>query len=55
MDVDEPIAERSVAIDRVIGWHIRTVLGDALWRTEAGIALQEVAHPDNGSTSSNSA
>jgi aminoglycoside phosphotransferase (APT) family kinase protein len=35
----EPIAQRSVAVDRVMGWHIRTVLGDALWRSEARVAL----------------
>lgn len=25
--------------DRVMAWHVRTALGDALWRTEAGVAL----------------
>lgn len=25
--------------DRVMAWHLRTALGDALWRTEAGVAL----------------
>jgi aminoglycoside phosphotransferase (APT) family kinase protein len=34
-------------IDRVMAWHITTVLGDALWRTEAGVAL-----PGNGGTAS---
>jgi len=32
-----------VGTDRVMAWHVRTVLGDALWRTEAGTAL-----PDRG-------
>jgi len=27
----------------VLAWHIRTVLGDALWRSEAGVPL-----PDGG-------
>jgi aminoglycoside phosphotransferase (APT) family kinase protein len=26
---------------RVMAWHLRTVLGDGLWRTEAGVALPE--------------
>jgi hypothetical protein len=29
---------------RVMAWNVRTVLGDALWRTEAGVPL-----PDGGS------
>jgi aminoglycoside phosphotransferase (APT) family kinase protein len=45
VDAYEAIAERSVSIDRVMGWHIRTVLGDALWRTEAGVALPEGGTP----------
>ncbi len=30
---------RALDLNRVMAWHIRTVLGDALWRSEAGIAL----------------
>ena len=30
---------RELDLDRVMAWHIRTVLGDALWRSEAGVAL----------------
>ena len=30
---------RSIDMDRVMAWHIRTALGDALWRSEAGIPL----------------
>jgi aminoglycoside phosphotransferase (APT) family kinase protein len=30
---------RTVDVDRVAAWHIRTVLGDALWRTEADVRL----------------
>jgi aminoglycoside phosphotransferase (APT) family kinase protein len=30
---------RPLDLDRVMAWHIRTALGDALWRSEAGIAL----------------
>src|SRR5205085_9728380 len=27
---------RTIDADRVMAWHIRTALGDALWRSEAG-------------------
>jgi aminoglycoside phosphotransferase (APT) family kinase protein len=26
-------------LERVMAWHIRTSLGDALWRAEAGVAM----------------
>lgn len=26
-------------IARIMAWHVRTVFGDALWRTEAGVDL----------------
>jgi len=32
-------SRRDLDLDRVMAWHIRTVLGDALWRSEAGVAL----------------
>ena len=35
----ERLTKREVALDRVMAWHVRTVLGDALWRTEAKVAL----------------
>jgi aminoglycoside phosphotransferase (APT) family kinase protein len=35
----EQLTQRSVALERVMAWHIRTVLGDALWRTEANVEL----------------
>jgi hypothetical protein len=31
-----PITGRTIDLDRVMAWHIRTALGDALWRSEAG-------------------
>lgn len=37
-------SSRDLNMERIMAWHIRTVLGDALWRSEAGIAL-----PENGS------
>ena len=30
---------------RVMAWHVRTVLGDALWRTESGMPLPEQGTP----------
>lgn len=30
---------RHVPVERVMAWHLRTVLGDALWRSEAGVPL----------------
>ncbi len=38
---------RILDLERVMAWHIRTVLGDALWRSEAGVAL-----PGGGNASS---
>jgi aminoglycoside phosphotransferase (APT) family kinase protein len=35
----EQCSGRRLGIERVLAWHVLTALGDALWRTEAGIAL----------------
>lgn len=35
----ERLTKRRVSLDRVMAWHVRTVHGDALWRTEADVAL----------------
>jgi aminoglycoside phosphotransferase (APT) family kinase protein len=43
----ERFSGRELDIDRVMAWHITTVLGDALWRTEAGVPL-----PGGGGTAS---
>jgi aminoglycoside phosphotransferase (APT) family kinase protein len=43
----ERLSGRGLDIDRVMAWHITTVLGDALWRTEARVTL-----PGNGGTAS---
>jgi hypothetical protein len=32
-------------VDRIMAWHLRTVLGDALWRAEAGIPLPDRRTP----------
>ena len=39
IDAYERHSGRRLAIERVLAWHVLTALGDALWRTEAGIAL----------------
>jgi aminoglycoside phosphotransferase (APT) family kinase protein len=41
----QQVTGRAVDLPRVMAWHIRTVLGDALWRTEAGVSL-----PGSGGT-----
>ncbi|MBA3264825.1 MAG: aminoglycoside phosphotransferase family protein [Nocardioidaceae bacterium] len=38
---------RVIDLERVMAWHMRTVLGDALWRSEAAVEL-----PDGGTPSS---
>lgn len=40
----EELTASTVSFERVMAWHALTVLGDALWRTEAGVPL-----PDGGS------
>lgn len=32
-------------VDRIMAWHLRTVLGDALWRAEAGVPLPDKRTP----------
>ncbi|MEU4420176.1 phosphotransferase [Actinoplanes sp. NPDC024001] len=41
----ERISGASVDVDRVMAWHLRTVLDDALWRAEAGVALPDRRTP----------
>jgi aminoglycoside phosphotransferase (APT) family kinase protein len=33
------LTDRALDMKRVLAWHIRTALGDALWRSEANVAL----------------
>ena len=35
----EGLSGQRLSIERVMAWHVLTALGDALWRTEAGVAL----------------
>jgi aminoglycoside phosphotransferase (APT) family kinase protein len=39
-------AGRAVEPAPVLAWHVRTVLGDALWRSEAGVPLPGGGSPD---------
>jgi aminoglycoside phosphotransferase (APT) family kinase protein len=36
---------RELSVDRVMAWHLRTALGDALWRSEAGVPLPDHRTP----------
>jgi len=39
VDEYERLTGRAVEPAPLLAWHIRTVLGDALWRSEAGVPL----------------
>jgi aminoglycoside phosphotransferase (APT) family kinase protein len=41
----ERLSGTALDIDRIMAWHLRTVLGDALWRAEAGVALPDRRTP----------
>ena len=41
----QQITGRHLSTDRVMAWHLRTALGDALWRSEAGIPLADHRTP----------
>jgi hypothetical protein len=41
----QQITGRQLSTDRVMAWHLRTALGDALWRREAGIPLADHRTP----------
>jgi aminoglycoside phosphotransferase (APT) family kinase protein len=41
----QQITGRQLSTDRVMAWHLRTALGDALWRSEAGIPLTDHRTP----------
>ncbi|MEQ1701822.1 MAG: aminoglycoside phosphotransferase family protein, partial [Ilumatobacteraceae bacterium] len=41
----ERCSGRTVDLRRVMAWHVRTVCGDALWRTEAQVALPAGGNP----------
>lgn len=37
----QQITGRQLSAERITAWHLRTALGDALWRSEAGIPLAD--------------
>jgi aminoglycoside phosphotransferase (APT) family kinase protein len=39
------ITGRELAAERVMAWHVRTALGDALWRSESGVPLPDHRTP----------
>jgi aminoglycoside phosphotransferase (APT) family kinase protein len=41
----ERIAGRRLSVDRIMAWHLRQALGDALWRSEAGLPLPDHRTP----------
>nr|WP_221377208.1 aminoglycoside phosphotransferase family protein [Actinoplanes polyasparticus] len=41
----ERMSGTTLDMDRIMAWHLRTVLGDALWRAEAGVALPDRRTP----------
>lgn len=41
----ERMAGRELSAERVMAWHVRQALGDALWRSEAGIPLPDRRAP----------
>jgi aminoglycoside phosphotransferase (APT) family kinase protein len=41
----EELTGTTLDVDRIMAWHLRTVLGDALWRSEAGIPLPDKRTP----------
>lgn len=41
----QQLTARQLSAERVRAWHLRTALGDALWRTEAGIPLADHRTP----------
>jgi len=41
----ERLSGRSLSPERVMAWHVRTALGDVVWRTEAGIPLADHRTP----------
>jgi aminoglycoside phosphotransferase (APT) family kinase protein len=41
----QQISGRELSVERVMAWHVRQALGDALWRSEAGIPLPDHRAP----------
>jgi hypothetical protein len=41
----QQITGRQLSLERVMAWHLRNALSDALWRSEAGIPLPDHRTP----------
>lgn len=41
----QQLTARRLSAERVMAWHVRTALGDALWRSEARIPLADRRTP----------
>jgi aminoglycoside phosphotransferase (APT) family kinase protein len=41
----QDLTGRQLSADRVMAWHLRNALGDALWRSEAGLPLADHRTP----------
>ena len=41
----ERLSGRALSLERVMAWHVRTALGDVVWRTDAGIPLADHRTP----------
>jgi aminoglycoside phosphotransferase (APT) family kinase protein len=41
----ERLSGRRLSVERVMAWHVRTALGDVLWRSEAGLPLADHRTP----------
>jgi aminoglycoside phosphotransferase (APT) family kinase protein len=41
----ERIARRELSLERLMAWHLRQAIGDALWRSEAGLPLPDRRAP----------
>jgi hypothetical protein len=41
----EQLSGRQLSTDRIMAWHLRSALGDALWRSEADVPLPDCRTP----------
>ncbi|WP_285501148.1 aminoglycoside phosphotransferase family protein [Actinokineospora sp. NBRC 105648] len=41
----ERLSSRALSVERIMAWHLRTTLDDALWRSEAGVPLPDHRTP----------
>ena len=39
------VTGRQLSADRIMAWHLRQALGDVLWRSEAGLPLNDHRAP----------